>query len=44
MLGGLVAIRIPTIQRWLGHARAETTAIYLEVAGAEEKDFAKSLW
>jgi integrase len=38
--------RIPltTVQRWLGHARLETTAIYLEVSGDEERELAKRLW
>ena len=32
------------IQRWLGHASGETTAIYLEAQGPEERRFAKRLW
>jgi integrase/recombinase XerD len=41
-----LAQRIPlsTVQRWLGHARLETTAIYLEVSGDEERALAKRLW
>jgi integrase len=41
-----VAEKIPltTIQKWLGHARIETTAIYLEVLGEEERALAKRLW
>ncbi len=34
----------PTIQKWLGHARLETTAIYLEVHGEEERELAKRVW
>jgi integrase len=37
-------IPLPTVQRWLGHARLETTAIYLEVSGDEERELAKRLW
>jgi len=37
-------IPLPTVQKWLGHARLETTAIYLEVSGNEERDLAKRLW
>jgi integrase/recombinase XerD len=37
-------IPLPTVQKWLGHARLETTAIYLEVSGDEERDLAKRLW
>jgi integrase len=41
-----VAVKIPltTIQKWLGHARIETTAIYLDVLGDEERDLARRLW
>jgi integrase len=31
-------------QRWMGHARLETTAIYQHAVGAEERSFAKRLW
>ena len=39
-----VKIPLPTIQKWLGHARLETTAIYLDVLGEEERALAKRLW
>ena len=41
-----VAVKIPltTIQKWLGHARIETTAIYLDVLGEEERALAMRLW
>lgn len=41
-----VAVKIPltTIQKWLGHARLETTAIYLDVLGEEERALARRLW
>lgn len=32
------------IQRWLGHARISTTAIYANASGAEEISFAKKFW
>jgi integrase len=32
------------IQRWLGHARMETTAIYLQAMGSEERDIAARMW
>jgi integrase/recombinase XerD len=31
-------------QRWMGHALAETTAIYQHAVGPEERAFAKRLW
>ena len=37
-------VPLPTIQKWLGHARLETTAIYLDVSGDEERELAKRLW
>ena len=37
-------IPLPTVQKWLGHSRLETTAIYLEVAGDEERDLASRMW
>lgn len=37
---------VPTniIQRWMGHASATTTAIYLDVVGVEERQFASRMW
>lgn len=32
------------VQRWLGHASIETTSIYGDVAGKEEREFAARLW
>ena len=41
---GLHAIRsgvpLNLVQRWLGHARMETTAIYLQAMGREEREIA----
>jgi integrase len=37
-------IPLTTVQKWLGHARLETTAIYLEVSGDEERKLAERLW
>ncbi len=37
-------IPLTTVRRWMGHARLETTAIYLEVSGAEERKLAARLW
>jgi integrase/recombinase XerD len=31
-------------QRWMGHARLETTALYQHAVGREERAFAKRLW
>ena len=32
------------VQRWLGHARMETTAIYLQAIGDEERAIAARMW
>jgi len=37
-------IPLTTLQKWLGHARLETTAIYLGVSGDEERSLARRLW
>jgi len=41
-----VQARIPlnVLQRWLGHARMTTTAIYADVTGPEELALAERLW
>jgi integrase/recombinase XerD len=45
---GIHAIRsgIPVnlVQRWLGHARLETTMIYLQALGSEEREIAQRMW
>lgn len=37
-------VPLTTIKKWLGHARLETTAIYLDVFGEEERNLARRLW
>jgi site-specific recombinase XerD len=37
-------VPITLVQRWLGHARLSTTAIYADVSGAEEMAFAERFW
>jgi len=45
---GVHAIRsgvpLNLVQRWLGHARLETTAIYLQAMGTEEREIAARMW
>lgn len=45
---GLHAIRcgvpLNLVQRWLGHTRMETTAIYLQAVGSEEREIASRMW
>jgi integrase len=38
--GAQAGIPVTLLQRWLGHARLTTTAIYLEVSGPEERAIA----
>ena len=37
-------IPLGTIKRWLGHARLESTIIYCEAVGAEERSLASRMW
>ncbi len=37
-------VPMATTQKWLGHAKLETTAIYQQAVGREEKAFARRLW
>lgn len=37
-------IPLTKVQKWMGHARLETTAIYLDVSGDEERKLASRLW
>jgi integrase len=37
-------IPINMVQKWLGHARLTTTAIYGDAVGAEERKMAEKLW
>lgn len=39
-----VGIPITLVQKWLGHASLTTTAIYTNVIGEQERNFAKLLW
>ena len=32
------------VQKWLGHRSIETTMIYMDAVGAEERDLAASMW
>ena len=38
--------RVPLtmVSKWLGHSSLETTAIYLDIVGKEEREIAKKLW
>ncbi len=37
-------VPLTTIKKWLGHARLETTEIYLHASGDEERDLARRVW
>jgi len=37
-------VPIHTVQKWMGHARAETTAIYLDFVGEDERAWARKVW
>lgn len=37
-------IPITSVQKYMGHASIETTAIYLDIIGEEEREIFKKLW
>lgn len=41
---GQTHVPLNVVQRWLGHARIETTAIYADALGAEERNLARRTW
>ena len=45
---GLLAVEenvpLPVIARWMGHSSTETTMIYLNALGQEERRFAQRMW
>jgi len=44
-VGALQAgVPLNLLQRWMGHARISTTAIYADVSGPEERSFAARFW
>ncbi len=42
--GAQAGISLAVMQRWMGHARIETTAIYTQVIGEEEQALARRMW
>ncbi|MCP3476684.1 site-specific integrase [Bradyrhizobium sp. CCGUVB1N3] len=43
---GAIRAKVPLtlLQRWLGHASLRSTAVYLDVSGAEEQEIARRMW
>lgn len=41
---GQKGVPLNIVQRWLGHARLETTAIYSGALGEEERNLARRAW
>lgn len=37
-------VPLPLVQRWMGHASIETTLIYTQIMGGDERQFAKRTW
>lgn len=37
-------VPITKVRDWMGHASLETTAIYLQVSGTEDREWAEKLW
>ncbi len=40
----LVGVPLPVLQKWMGHARLETTTIYTRIVGKEERQLAESMF
>ncbi len=40
----LQGVPITLVKRWMGHARLQTTEIYLDVIGPEERNLARKMW
>lgn len=40
----MTLLPIARIKSWLGHASLETTEIYLDIAGAEDRALAERMW
>lgn len=39
----LAGVPLPVLQKWMGHARLETTTIYTRIIGKEERQLAESM-
>lgn len=39
-----VNVPLPKLQKWMGHTKLKTTAIYLDYVGDEDRQFAQRLW
>ena len=37
-------IPLPLVKKWMGHTSIETTEIYLDIMGVEEREFARLIW
>ena len=42
--GARCGVPLTVLQRWMGHTKLETTAIYTQILGAEERELAKRMW
>lgn len=40
----MVGIPLTVLQKWMGHASIETTAIYLDIIGGEQQQLAAKMW
>jgi len=44
IMAAMRGIPQPTIQKWLGHVKADTTSIYTTAGGQEEDELARRMW
>ena len=40
----LTGVPVTTLKKWMRHAKLETTSIYLDAVGAEERELAARMW
>lgn len=40
----MTGVAMPLIQKWMGHASIQTTQIYTQIMGDEEKQIAQRVW
>lgn len=40
----LSGVPVTTLQKWMGHSKLETTSLYLDAVGAEEREIAARMW
>ncbi len=40
----LKGVPVTSLRKWMGHAKLETTAIYVDAVGAQQQEIAARMW